>query len=264
MPEGHTIHRHARNHADWLGGQRVAVSSPQGRFAEDATSLDGRRFVGTEAWGKHLFHVYEDDILVHIHLGLFGKFRRSAEAPPPVGQVRMRLVGEDGTTLDLNGPTKCERITREQAEAKVAKLGPDPLRPDGSAERFWENLQRRRRRIADVLLDQQVIAGIGNVYRAELLLQHRIPPETPACELSAAQAAALWDTAVAWLSIGVRYNRILCATPEEVGRPFSRMRKRERVRIYGRNTCALCEGPSQRDTSGARALYWCPRCQAEG
>lgn len=266
MPEGHTIHRHARNHQQWLAGQTVTVSSPQGRFESGASAITGRRFLRADAWGKHLFHVYEGDVeeprFVHIHLGLFGRFKKYKEIDRPVrGAIRQRIVSND-LTLDLHGPTCCEVLTEEQVRAKTARLGPDPLRKECSADGFIAKLKRRRRGIGAVLLDQSVIAGIGNVYRAELLLAHRLHPERPANELSEDEVRALWDTTAQWLTLGVKMNRIITTTPDEVGRPYSRMRTFERVRIYKRPTCGVCGGPVATCQSANRTLYWCPSCQA--
>src|SRR5215469_17615877 len=104
MPEGHTLHRLARLHQRRYAGSPVAVSSPQGRFAAGASLVDGRVLVRAEAHGKHLLHVYGPDLTVHVHLGLYGTFNET-ELPEtePVGQVRMRLVGQTHWA-DLRGP----------------------------------------------------------------------------------------------------------------------------------------------------------------
>ncbi len=94
MPEGHTTHRLAGAHQRCYGGLPVAVSSPQGRFAAGAARLDGRVLLRAEAHGKHLFHVYDPDLVVHVHLGLYGSFTDAAlPVQSPRGQVRMQLVG---------------------------------------------------------------------------------------------------------------------------------------------------------------------------
>lgn len=128
MPEGHTTHRLARQHQQHYGGAPVAVSSPQGRFAVAAAVLDGRALRRAEAHGKHLFHAYDPDLVVHIHLGLYGTFTEARlPVQPPRGQVRMRLVGRAHWT-DLRGPAACELLTGVEAKAVRARLGPDPLR----------------------------------------------------------------------------------------------------------------------------------------
>ncbi|MFZ9450154.1 MAG: DNA-formamidopyrimidine glycosylase family protein, partial [Alphaproteobacteria bacterium] len=84
MPEGHTIHRAARDHGAMLAGRRLRVTSPQGRFAEGAARLDGRKCLAIEAFGKHLLYRFAGGEALHVHLGLFGMFRSfAAPAPAP-------------------------------------------------------------------------------------------------------------------------------------------------------------------------------------
>ena len=117
MPEGHTLHRLARLHQRKFGRAPVIVSSPQGRFADGAAAVNGRVLKKASAWGKHLFHHYEGGRVVHVHLGLYGKFSEvELPMPLPVGQVRMRMVGADFGS-DLRGPTVCELI--DQAEVVI-------------------------------------------------------------------------------------------------------------------------------------------------
>ena len=95
MPEGHTIHRLAKDHQKWFAGQKMGALSPQGRFSEEAEQISGLKLVSTSAHGKHLFYHWEDGQTMHIHLGLYGKFRvHRNPAPEPRGAVRVRM----GTT----------------------------------------------------------------------------------------------------------------------------------------------------------------------
>jgi len=142
VPEGHTIRRLARTHTRRFVGHEVAVSSPQGRFARDAELVDGRVLRAVDAHGKHLFHVYADDLVVHVHLGLYGRFTtHSGAVTPPRGQVRMRLVGPTHWA-DLRGPIACEVIGEVEVEALRSRLGPDPLRPDADPEAAWARIAR--------------------------------------------------------------------------------------------------------------------------
>ena len=130
MPEGHTLHRLARLHQKRFGGAPVIVTSPQGRFAEAAEAVSGRVLRKADAYGKHLFHHYDGGAVVHVHLGLYGKFtEQPVPLAEPVGQVRMRMVGAEYGT-DLRGPTACEVIHEVEVADILARLGPDPLRRD--------------------------------------------------------------------------------------------------------------------------------------
>src|ERR1700757_2259062 len=180
VPEGHTLHRLARLHQRRFGGHPVAVSSPQGRFADGAAVVSGRALRRARAWGKHLFHHYDDGPIVHVHLGLYGTFTEfpvptEKTQPLPVGQVRMRMVGADFGT-DLRGPTACEVIDEAQMDAVIARLGPDPLRRDADPSRAWSRIAKSQRPIGALLMDQSVVAGVGNVFRNELLFRHGIDP----------------------------------------------------------------------------------------
>src|SRR3954452_23818740 len=192
MPEGHTTHRLAGAHQRRYAGWPVAVSSPQGRFAEAAAELDGRVLHRAEAHGKHLFHVYSPDLMVHVHLGLYGSSTEATlPVQPPQGQVRMRLVGPTHWT-DLRGPAACELLTEAEIEAIRARLGPDPLRSDADPDRAWNRISRSRAPLATLLMDQSVIAGIGNVYRAEALFRHGLDPQMPGRKLTRACWDELW------------------------------------------------------------------------
>lgn len=258
MPEGHTLHRHARQLARAFVGHPVASSSPQGRFP-GADGLDGAVVLGVEAVGKHLIARFDvpDAPWVHVHLGLFGKFvTRRVPVPPPRGAVRWRLVGP-AVGVDLVGPTDCARWVDVQRRALLARLGPDPLRADADPERFVDALARRRRPIGAVLLDQAVISGIGNVYRAEILHLLRLSPYRPASDLRAAEAAQIWTLTARALDVGVRLGRIVTT---DLDRPRD-VPRGARVFVYKRHTCGTCGGPVRRDAMEGRTLHWCPGCQ---
>jgi endonuclease-8 len=262
VPEGHTIHRAARRQGAVLAGHRIRASSPQGRFAAEAAALDGRVLLGVEAVGKHLFHRWEGGEVLHVHLGLFGRFREHPSPPPaPRGAVRLRMEGPEAT-VDLSGPTACELVGEEGMARIVARLGEDPLRPDADPDRAIAALARRRIPIGAALLDQRFIAGLGNVFRAEALFVCGIDPEREARSLSPDELRCLWDASARMLRDGVRRGRIVTTDPREIGRPASRMRRAERTYVYGQETCRRCGSAIEAVSLANRPCYRCPSCQA--
>ena len=184
VPEGHTVHRQAREHRARLRGSRLAVSSPQGRFSQGAALLDGRELERADAYGKHLFLGFAGGLHLHVHLGLYGTWEfGAAPAPPPRGAVRVRLEG-NGSFADLRGATACEVWTSGERASLVARLGPDPLRRRPDPGRAWDRLSRSRTSVGRLLMDQAVVAGVGNVYRAEVLFRGGLSPHRPGVAVS--------------------------------------------------------------------------------
>jgi endonuclease VIII len=268
VPEGHTLHRLARLHQRRFGGHPVAVSSPQGRFADGAAAVDGKVLRRARAWGKHLFHHYAGGPTVHIHLGLIGSFTGFAVPaetgpPPPVGQVRMRMVGTEFGT-DLRGPNACEVFDDLQVESLIARLGPDPLRRDADPAKAWTRITKSRRPIGALLMDQAVIAGIGNVYRSELLFRHQIDPFRPGTAVSSAEFDAAWSDLVALMRIALRRGHILVVRPEhDCGAP-SYAQGRPRTYVYRRagESCRVCATTVRTAELEGRNVFWCPSCQS--
>ena len=270
MPEGHTLFRLARDVRDRFAGAPVRVSSPQGRFAESAARVDGSVLVTSESYGKHLFLGFEEERCVHVHLGLYGRFDLSeGAAPPAVGQVRMRL--ESGPPRpsygDLRGATACDLITTGQRSAILDRLGPDPLRPDADWTRAWERLHRSKAPVGGLLMDQAVLAGVGNVYRAEVLFRHRINPLRPGNTLRRSQFAAMWADLVLLLAEGVRTGRIdtvhVDHTPTAMGRAPRIEDHGGEVYVYRRHgqRCYVCGSVIRTAELQSRNVFWCPRCQ---
>lgn len=260
MPEGHTLHRLAREAGRRLRGGPLRVTSPQGRFAEGAALVDGSALRRAEAVGKHLFLDMGAGRHVHVHLGLFGRtVVADAPAPPPVGAVRMRLEGA-GAYLDLRGATVCEVLTSTERASLVARIGPDPLRRGADPDRAWGRLSRSARPVAALLMDQTVLSGVGNVYRCEVLFRHGLHPYTPGRALTLPEWSAVWDDLVALLADGVRTGRIRTLLPEH-GRA---RRTGPRYYVYRRTgeRCLVCATPVRVDELAGRRLYWCPSCQA--
>ncbi|MFJ8191590.1 Fpg/Nei family DNA glycosylase [Streptomyces sp. NPDC096094] len=289
MPEGHTIHRLAKDYAAaFTTGTAPRVTSPQGKFADAAALLTGTPLTRTEAHGKHLFLGFgaaepadpaepfasaepaeppEPADWIHIHLGLFGKVTFGATpAPPPTDTVRLRLANETAY-VDLRGPTTCALITDPEKQAIHDRLGPDPLRPDADPGAAYRRVSRSRTTIAALLMDQKVIAGVGNVYRAEVLFRHGIDPYRPGRDLTPAEWDAIWHDLTDLMREGVRNNRIDTVrpehTPEAMGRPPRVDDHGGEVYVYRRanRSCHLCGDAIRTADLAARNLFWCPTCQ---
>ncbi len=255
MPEGHSIHHAARSQRPFLKGQELRVSSPQGRFVEGAERLDGRRCRDVEAWGKHLLYPFTGGLHLHVHLGMYGRIRESRGAPEPVGAVRVRLEAPD-RTVDISGPAACEVLDKAGRETLLARLGPDPLRRDAEPDRAWERIARSRVALGQMLMDQSVVAGIGNIYRAELLWRARLHPRLPGRELERPAWEALWADTVRWMEIGADTGLIVTV---EGHRPNSR-RDRSRFNIYKKPSCPRCGTPTATFTLATRKVYCCEHC----
>ena len=264
MPEGHTIHRHARLQRAALAGSRVRAWSPQGRFAEGAALLNGQTLTDIEAVGKHLLYRWESGDTLHVHLGLFGKYKTYHGDPPPPSEATRLAMANGRSVVYLAGPTICEIIDPEDEDRLRTRLGPDPLGRGRSGPRFVANLARRQIPIGAALLDQSVVAGVGNVYRAEVLFKEGIDPHTPAQLLTPAEARALWSRITTELGRGELEGRIVTVAPADVGvRRRSDIPRGERLYVYKRDglPCRRCGTAIRSAEMANRLIWWCPSCQ---
>ena len=263
MPEGHTIHRAAADQRVLLAGHIVHADSPQGRLVDEATLIDGRRLLDVEAWGKHLFYAFEADLFVHVHLGLFGRFRSgSGERPAVRGLVRLRLWSENAW-MTVNGPNVCEVLDGIGRKRVLARLGPDPLRASSRPARAYARIVRSGIAVGALVMDQSVIAGIGNVYRAELLFRARIAPLPPGTSLGTMEFARFWRDTRTVMRDGVRDRRMITTRPADRPHRAGAVHPNERFYVYHRTgrPCFICDTPIQSAKLAARTVYWCPVCQ---
>ncbi len=257
MPEGHTIHRAALDQRPMLKGKRIAVASPQGRFFEGAAQLDGEICMAVEAYGKHLIYQFANGLSLHIHLGLFGQFR-SAKAPAaePRGEVRVRMVSETHV-VDINGPNTCEVLDLDQLAALIKRIGPDVLRKDADPDLAFARIAKSKISIGQLLMDQAVIGGIGNIYRTEILWRQGVHPLIPGVQITRDVFDLLWADAVLLLAIGVKNNAIITVD----GVKKSRSKYGERVNIFNRPHCPKCENEIQKFEIAKRRAFMCESCQ---
>jgi endonuclease-8 len=268
VPEGHTLYRLAREQQQSFAGRAVHVTSPQGRFAAGATLLDGRVLQEVFSYGKHLFADFGGDIL-HVHLGLYGTFVGGTGDPPPAkGALRMRWTAEgpDGTGVwsDLRGPIACEVLAAPEVAAILARLGPDPLRPRADGGAAHRRIGGSRTAIGALLMDQSVLAGVGNVYRAELLFRHGVSPFRPGRVVDAGLWQVMWSDLVTLMRAGVRMGRIVTTRPEDRSRRRGAVQRDDAHYVYRRTglPCRVCATGIRTEAMAGRNLYWCPVCQA--
>jgi endonuclease-8 len=262
VPEGHTIHRLAKDLNSTLRPGPLVATSPQGRFDDGAGELNDLDLDRAEAWGKHLFLDFDNGPLLHIHLGLIGKLRKKPAGTAVEGEIRLRLENENAT-WDLTGPMVCALIDPDDLTNVTKKLGPDPLRRDGKQDEFVARLRKKKIPLSAALLDQKVIAGIGNVYRSEFCYLAGIDPNTPANTLTEDQAAHLWQMATDQLKLGVKLNRIVTRTPDEVGVTAAKIPNDERLYTYKREglPCHRCGDEIRLVEIAKRKAWHCPTCQ---
>lgn len=257
MPEGHLVHRHARELAERFVGSAVAASSPQGRFADGAAAIDGTTMRSTEAYGKHLFVTFDLDHVLHVHLGRQGLWLWGTDAAPRPS-VRLRLAAGEATA-DLIAPITCELGTPSLRDEVVAKLGPDPLRGDADPEAARRAVLASTAPIGALLLDQSVLAGLGNVLRAEILNMVGIHPSTPGSALDGRAFDAIWACAWEVMRRAEREGRIITRRPDGIAP--DELDEVEGRFAYGRETCGRCGAELQQLTIAGRAIAACPVCQ---
>ena len=267
MPEGNVIHNQARRLRNLFKGDCVVIDSPQGRFLEESKLVTDHVLTRVEAHGKHLFIGMDNGLWIHVHLGLFGKWRiAQGEAPEPIGQIRMRIRSDSGFA-ELRGPTTCEVLDSATKKQAVRKIGPDPIRKADPTP-AWEKVHRSSTSIGSLLMDQRVFAGVGNIYRAEVLFRHNISPYRIGRDISRAEFDAIWADLVELMSKGTKRGRIDTVRPEHMPRAMGRPAREDRhggeVYVYRRDGrhCYLCGAEIQMADMQGRKLYWCPKCQA--
>ncbi len=282
MPEGHTVHRLAQAFQAQFAGKQVDASSPQGRFADGAALLDGRVLLSAEAHGKQMFLRFSEDHWLRVHLGLYGMWRfagaglegigrrrrkqaeDSAFPPEPHGAVRLRLLA-GAHVADLSGPTACEVIATPEKVAAMARLGEDPLRDDADPATAFAKLHASRTALAGLLMRQDIVAGIGNIYRAEMLFRARLEPHRAGRALSEPVWRAMWDDLVVLMQDGVKTGRIVTTEVQDRARRTGAARRGDATYVAHRAglPCHICGESVLVEALGGRKLYWCATCQTK-
>jgi endonuclease-8 len=243
VPEGDSLARAARR-LQALVGERLEVETPHPRAAvkQLAPRLDGRRLLGVEAAGKNLLLRFEDGVVLRSHLRMSGRWQVRARGSKLVGRPWLVLRGSKREAVLWNGPVL------ELDDRGLRRVGPDILSEPPDLDVMTANLRRdSRRAVGDALLDQRLVAGIGNLWKAEALWEARISPWRAVADVSEHELRAVLQAAHELMGASVESGR-------------------ERRLVYNRagRGCRRCGTPIEARGQGDdnRTAYWCPVCQA--
>jgi endonuclease-8 len=265
VPEGNEIHRYADLQAEMFEGRKLTVEAPNGRFATGAARLNRRKLISVDAYGKHLFYNFGVGRHLHVHLGLYGKFRDGAMPfPETKGALRLRFSTPDHW-LELRGPTACDVLGEEARQKLIDRIGPDPLGKDAKPKTAFTYIVNSRTPIGALLMDQSVIGGIGNIYRAELLFRAKLNPFQPGKTVPETKLRSLWKDAKRLMQAGMVDRRIVTTRPSDRPHPTAKARAGETHYVYRRTglPCFICNTEIRAKEFVGRKVYWCPTCQPE-
>jgi endonuclease-8 len=250
MPEGDSLHRAAQR-LQVLVGERVEVETPHPRAAVKglAERLDGRRLERVEAVGKNLLLRFEGGLLLRSHLRMKGRWRVEPRGRTRVGKPWLVLRGAEYEAVLWNGSVL--ELVGDRAASGRRTWGPDILGepPDYETMLAWLRAAPQEREIGDAVLDQRLVAGIGNLWKAEALWEARVSPWRRLGDLDDTELKAVLEAA----------HRLMRASVDG---------PRPRRHVYRRrgHACPRCGGVvgSAPQGANARTAYWCPGCQVGG
>jgi endonuclease-8 len=263
MPEGDNVHAHAATLAQLLVGAPLRAVFSRG---VDVRALRGRRVSAVDAVGKHLVLRFDDGAAVRVHLGLSGGWRRVGHATTEaMARADLALATEAVTLLGRARQVEWTRARLAAGTRALGRLGPDLLAEQPDLEAVVARARRPElaaRPLGELLLDQSVAAGLGNIYKCELLFLHGLDPWARVDAVSDDALRALYADARRWLRANVGRPRTTTADVSRGDRPA---RGRGRLWVYGRwhRPCYRCGTPiaQRRQGPSRRPTWFCPRCQ---
>jgi endonuclease VIII len=245
MPEGDSLHRAARR-LQVLVGERVAVETPHPRAAAErvAERLDGRRLEAVEAVGKNLLLSFEGGLVLRSHLRMSGRWQVVERGSARHGIPWLVLSGAEREAVLWNGPVL------ELSARAARRLGPDILAEPPDLSAMVANLRREPcgRQLGDALLDQRLVAGIGNVWKAEALWRARLSPSLRLADVTDRELERALVEAATLMRASVEGVREARSVYRKAGRPCPRCGTTIRSRGQGDDN---------------RTAYWCPSCQPD-
>jgi len=275
MPEGDTIFRAARTLHRALAGQTVthfeSVFPKLTRIHDDAP-ITGRTVESVRSSGKHLLMAFSGDLTLRTHMRMNGSwhiYRPGEQWQRPRRDMRIVVATAAYVAVGFSIPVaEWLRSSELRRSRDLTSLGPDLLSDEFDQDEAFRRVRARPSEpIADVLLNQRVLAGIGNVYKSEVLFACGVHPFTTVGQLTDEQVTTLLTTARKFLRANVTEGLAAMTTYMGFRRTTRRDDPSARLWVYGRvgEPCRRCDTPIVIDKRGnnARLTYWCPRCQAE-
>lgn len=263
MAEGHSIVRWARALRPMIGEGLEKVEVPA-RWSERAADLPGQHLADIGTHGKHLLLRLSGSLTVHCHAMIYGawQFGRPGMAlRKPEENVRLRLQTEQREAVFFNGPV-VELLTEQELREheKLTALGPDVLHERFDREEVWRRLQRdRKRAIGDAILDQTIVAGVGNIFKSESLFVAAVDPRAPVAAFSRETIDRIWEAVIPMM----RQNAARSGPIVTLNRGLRR--GGERYWAYRRRgtACFRCNASIEmlRQGQNKRTTYFCPACQ---
>jgi len=273
MPEGDTIFRAARTLHRALAGKVIsefASMFPALNRVNDDAPIVGRTIERIQAMGKHLLIHFSGDLVLRTHMRMNGSwhiYRRGEKWQRARRDMRVVIATEGFEAVGFNIPVAEFLSEREVTKSRELRtLGPDVLADDFDSEKVIANLRERSEwQIADAIINQRVLSGLGNVYKSEILFMCRTNPFAPVGALTDADLKSIVDESRRVLTLNVSEGLALMTTYSGMRRTTGRGNPSDRLWVYGRARlpCRRCGTPIQVRKQGgdARLTYFCPTCQ---
>ena len=246
--------------------KRIRADSPNGRSDEVAALVDGKTLRGIEAIGKHLLYDFGVDRTLHVHLGRFGNFDDGPmPLPEPKGILRFRLYTAKHW-FELRGAIAIEMFDASMRELLSARIGPNPLDATADPLIAYAKIAKSRAPLGLLLMDQSVVAGIGNIYRSEILFMHGIHPRAPGKTLLKKTWRAMWKDLTRLMDESAGgTGRIVTTAAADRDKPSGAVRRADRFYVYRRDglACRRCGALIEAGIMGNRRIFWCPHDQPE-
>ena len=268
LPEVETTRRGVEPHV--VARRVVALRIHEARLRwpvapELARRVRGAAIEAAERRAKYLLFRLDGDRTLLVHLGMSGNLRVLPSDTPRRKHDHFDLELDSGATLRFNDPRRFGSLHLidgdPQEHPLLRTLGPEPLEPAFDAEHLWRRTRRRRVAVKQLIMNAQVVVGVGNIYASETLFRARIRPGRAAGSLKRGEVAALVAAIKEILAMAVNVGGTTLR--DYVGADGTPGYFRQKLFVYERagEPCRVCQVPVRQRVQGQRSTYWCSRCQ---